>query len=114
MAGNGKIAISAVRGILQCGWAFPRRVSVVGFEDIAIGSSVTTALTTVALPLHPMGFAAGEMILRLLAGVEQLPENLVPPETHRPRVVCRVPNTGGEDACRSARRGGECRPLNRP
>jgi DNA-binding LacI/PurR family transcriptional regulator len=84
VVGNDKIAIGAVRRILQCGWAIFRRVSVVGFDDIAPGSFVTTAVTTVALPLLPMGVAAGEMILCLLAGVEQPPENLVHSETHRP------------------------------
>jgi LacI family transcriptional regulator len=68
------MAIGAMRGILQRGLEIPHRVSVVGFDDIALASFLTPALTTMALPLYPMGVAAGEMILRLLAGVEQPPE----------------------------------------
>lgn len=52
----------------------------VGFDNIALGSFVTTALTTVALPLHPMGVAAGEMFLRLLAGVEKPRRIWFPPK----------------------------------
>jgi DNA-binding LacI/PurR family transcriptional regulator len=74
LAANDQMAIGAMRGILQRGFEIPQRVSVVGFDDITLASFVTPALTTMALPLHPMGVAAGEMILRLLAGVEQPPE----------------------------------------
>jgi LacI family transcriptional regulator len=74
LAANDQMAIGAMRGILQRGLEIPRRVSVVGFDDIALASFLTPALTTMALPLYPMGVAAGEMILRLLAGVEQPPE----------------------------------------
>jgi LacI family transcriptional regulator len=74
LAANDQMAIGAMRGILQRGLEIPHRVSVVGFDDIALASFLTPALTTMALPLYPMGVAAGEMILRLLAGVEQPPE----------------------------------------
>jgi LacI family transcriptional regulator len=71
LAINDQMAIGAMRGVLQRGLEIPRQVSVVGFDDIALASFVTPALTTMALPLHQMGVAAGEMILRPLAGVEQ-------------------------------------------
>lgn len=74
LAANDQMAIGAMRGILQRGLEIPRQVSVVGFDDIALASFVTPALTTMALPLHRMGVAAGEMTLRSLAGVEQPPE----------------------------------------
>jgi LacI family transcriptional regulator len=71
LAINDQMAIGAMRGILRRGLEIPRQVSVIGFDDIALASFVTPALTTMALPLHQMGVAAGEMILRSLAGMEQ-------------------------------------------
>ena len=65
------MTIGAMRGTLQRGLEIPRQVSVVGFDDIALASFVTPSLTTMALPLSRMGIAAGEMMLRLLAGLEQ-------------------------------------------
>jgi LacI family transcriptional regulator len=74
LAINDQIAIGAMRAILHRGLEIPRQVSVVGFDDIALASFVTPALTTMALPLHQMGVAAGEMVLGSLAGAEQSQE----------------------------------------
>ncbi len=71
LAINDQMAIGAMRAVLRLGVRIPQEVSVVGFDDIALASFVTPALTTMALPLHRMGVAAGEMILHALASVEQ-------------------------------------------
>jgi LacI family transcriptional regulator len=70
LAINDQMAIGAMRLVLRLGVRVPQEVSVVGFDDIALASFVTPALTTMALPLHRMGVAAGEMILRASASVE--------------------------------------------
>ncbi len=71
LAINDQMAIGAMRAVHRLGMRVPDEVSVVGFDDIALASFVTPALTTMALPLHQMGVAAGEMILRALAGEAQ-------------------------------------------
>lgn len=71
LAINDQMAIGVMRGALRRGLTVPGAVSVVGFDDVALASFVTPALTTMALPLIQMGVSAGEMILRLLAGEEQ-------------------------------------------
>ncbi|HTU01439.1 MAG TPA: LacI family DNA-binding transcriptional regulator [Candidatus Sulfotelmatobacter sp.] len=71
LAANDQMAIGAMRAILECGLRVPDQVSVVGFDDIALASFVTPALTTMALPLHRMGVAAGEMILNPATGGRQ-------------------------------------------
>ncbi len=68
LAINDQMAIGAMRAVHRLGLRVPEEVSVVGFDDIALASFVTPALTTMALPLHHMGVAAGEMILRALTG----------------------------------------------
>jgi LacI family transcriptional regulator len=71
LAINDQMAIGAMRAVFRRGLRVPEDVSVVGFDDIALASYVTPALTTMALPLHAMGVAAGEMILGALAGDTQ-------------------------------------------
>lgn len=74
LAINDQMAIGAMRALAEQGIHVPGQVSVVGFDDIALASFVTPALTTMALPLYRMGVAAGEMILKGLSGAEQPPE----------------------------------------
>jgi LacI family transcriptional regulator len=68
LAINDLMALGAMRAAVRRRLRVPEDVSVVGFDDIALASYVTPALTTMALPLHEMGIAAGEMILRTLTG----------------------------------------------
>jgi LacI family transcriptional regulator len=109
LAANDQMAIGAMRGILQRGLAIPYGVSVVGFDDIALASFVTPALTTMALPLYPMGVAAGEMVLRLLAGVEQPPEIWFTPKLTVRESSAGSPGPNGGAVLRSRRRDGESR-----
>lgn len=80
LAVNDQMAIGAMRAILQRGLRVPQQVSVVGFDNIALASFVTPALTTMALPLHRMGAAAAETLLRVLAGAEKVEEVWFTPE----------------------------------
>jgi LacI family transcriptional regulator len=68
LAANDQMAIGAIRALLQHGLTIPGDVSVVGFDDIALASFITPALTTMALPLYRMGVAAADMMLHALAG----------------------------------------------
>lgn len=80
LAINDQMAIGAMRALLRRGVEVPQQVSVVGFDNIALASFVTPALTTMALPLYRMGAAATEIMLRLLAGAAQVEEVWFTPE----------------------------------
>jgi LacI family transcriptional regulator len=114
LAANDQMAIGAMRGILGRGLAIPREVSVIGFDDIALASFVTPALTTMGLPLYSMGVAAGEMILQLVAGVEQPREIWFTPKLTVRESSAEAPRHDGGGARRSGRRDGENRPSRRP
>jgi hypothetical protein len=62
-----------------------------------------------ALPLYPMGVAAGEMVLRLLAGVEQPPEIWFTPKLTVRESSAGSPGPNGGAVLRSRRRDGESR-----
>jgi DNA-binding LacI/PurR family transcriptional regulator len=67
---NDMTAIGLMRAARQAGLCVPEDLSVVGFDDIPFASLVEPALTTVAQPMAEMGGQAVEMVMRLLAAVE--------------------------------------------
>jgi DNA-binding LacI/PurR family transcriptional regulator len=64
---NDLAAIGAVRALADVGLSCPGDVSVVGFDDIASAMYLTPSLTTVRQPLHRMGEAAAQMLLKRIA-----------------------------------------------
>lgn len=63
------LAISTIRTLTQCGRKVPGDVSVVGFDGIAIGESLTASLTTAVQPAEDMGvWAARHLIGRIDSG----------------------------------------------
>ena len=56
LAYNDQLAIGVMKGLRKLGVAVPERVSVVGFDNIAVDDLVEPALTTIASPLYRMGF----------------------------------------------------------
>jgi len=67
-AGNDTQAMGVYSALHTHGLSVPASMSVVGFDDVAIASVVTPALTTVRQPLVEMGRVATTMLLRLIAG----------------------------------------------
>ena len=67
-AGNDVQAMGVYGAIRARGLSIPDDMSVVGFDDVAISSVVTPALTTVRQPLIEMGRVATTMLLHLIAG----------------------------------------------
>ena len=80
LAINDQMAIGAMRALLNRGIRIPEEVSIVGFDNIALASFVTPALTTMALPLGRMGAAAAEALLRVLGGEAKIEEIWFTPE----------------------------------
>ena len=62
------MAAGALQGLHERGLSVPRDVAVVGFDDVALASLVTPALTTVAQPLRDMAQMALDLMVEELAG----------------------------------------------
>ncbi len=84
---NDLMAIGAIRRLRDQGLRVPADVSVVGFDDISLGSYIDPPLTTIATPIQQ----AGEQLCRLLLGRIN---NQLPPipqrSTLRGRLVVRA------------------------
>lgn len=63
MALNDAMAIGVLSELRDAGTAVPEAMSVVGFDDVSVASSLAPALTTVRLPMAEMGRAALAMVL---------------------------------------------------
>ena len=65
---NDVMAAGLVARLSRLGLALPERLSIVGFDDIAISALLTPALTTVRIPLDRAGVVAVERLHGHLAG----------------------------------------------
>ena len=72
ICGNDVLAAGAIVRAKQLGMNIPREVSITGFDDIALASAVTPALTTVSVPQEAMGRAAAQLLLKSLNTNETL------------------------------------------
>ena len=64
------VALGAIAALRDVGRRVPDDVSVVGFDDIPLASFFDPPLTTVRLPAHELGIAAGTALLDVIAGRE--------------------------------------------
>lgn len=62
------VALGAIGALRQAGLRVPDDVSVVGFDDIPLAAYFDPSLTTVRLPAHELGMAAGEALLDVIYG----------------------------------------------
>lgn len=83
------VAIGALRGLRDAGLHVPADVSVVGFDDIPLAEHVDPPLTTVRLPAHSLGVAAGQLLVNRVAGRD------VPERTLLPTQLVIRESTGG-------------------
>lgn len=65
---NDRMALGAVRAAWSRGLSVPGHLSVVGFDDIALATLLTPALTTVRQPGYSLGGAAAAALFGLLDG----------------------------------------------
>ncbi|MEW6989635.1 LacI family DNA-binding transcriptional regulator [Colwelliaceae bacterium 6441] len=73
------IAIGAIRALKERGIKIPEQVSVIGFDDIAIASFTSPALTTVKQDTKLAGELLVETLLKAIQG-EKVSTTLIPPE----------------------------------
>lgn len=63
---NDQMAMGVLDACRARGMDLPRDLSVVGFDDVEWARYLSPRLTTVRLPIHAMGVAAGRLLLRML------------------------------------------------
>jgi DNA-binding LacI/PurR family transcriptional regulator len=66
-AANDQMAFGAIRGAKELGFNVPGDLAVVGFDNIPFSSYFDPSLTTVEIPKYPIGAAAMEMVVKLIA-----------------------------------------------
>ncbi len=70
IAANDLMAIGAINYLNFKGYKIPEDISIVGFDDIELASSITPKLTTVAYPLSRMSQLALESIIKSISNHE--------------------------------------------
>ncbi len=73
---NDVMAIGALNYLQESGYAAPRDVAVVGFDDI--DSARHLGLTSVRVPMHAMGRAAAEAAIQQVLSGEAQPQRVLP------------------------------------
>ncbi|WP_158945116.1 LacI family DNA-binding transcriptional regulator [Granulicella sp. S190] len=83
---NDTAAIGAIRAIQDVGLECPRDISIIGFDDIIVAEYFNPRLTTVRQPLHKMGWAAAQLLIKRI----QCPDLPYPREVRfEPELVVR-------------------------
>jgi DNA-binding LacI/PurR family transcriptional regulator len=60
------VAIGVIRAAQEMGFRIPEDLSVVGFDDIPMSVYLNPPLTTVHLPAYGIGWAAADLLIRLI------------------------------------------------
>ncbi|MCU0427429.1 MAG: LacI family transcriptional regulator [Candidatus Kapabacteria bacterium] len=71
-AANDLMALGAMKALKQVNLHIPGDIALMGYDDIALASMVSPALTTLAMPKKSLGEKAAEILLQL---AEEEPEN---------------------------------------
>ncbi len=80
VASNDQMAFGVIQAARQLEFDIPFDLSITGFDDIAMASTVSPPLTTVRQPMYQIGTTAAQMLIQRLRG-ETLPEMHVHLET---------------------------------
>ncbi|TAK03033.1 MAG: LacI family transcriptional regulator [Chloroflexota bacterium] len=74
------VALGAIGALREAGLRVPDDVSVVGFDDIPLAAYFDPPLTSIRIPAHDLGLAAGNALLDRIAGREVPDRTLLPTE----------------------------------
>ena len=72
-ADNDLIAIGAIRALREFGFRIPEDISIIGFDNLPQCESHLPALSTVRVPIRPMGEIAAQHIIRRIANPDMIP-----------------------------------------
>lgn len=67
-AASDVVALGAIGAIREAGLRVPEDISLIGFDDIPLAAYFDPPLTTIRLPAHELGLAAGGALLDVIAG----------------------------------------------
>lgn len=95
VASSDKVAIGAIRALIETGLSCPDDVSVTGYNDMPFADQLGTPLTSVRIPHYRLGVAAAELLLQRIRSPDDSPES---------RILQPVLVTRKSTAPRSARR----------
>jgi LacI family transcriptional regulator/LacI family repressor for deo operon, udp, cdd, tsx, nupC, and nupG len=70
---NDLVAIGVCRAMTELGLRVPDDVSVIGFDDIALGQYLAVPLTTIRVPTFRMGQIAAEMLVQHIESKAVIP-----------------------------------------
>jgi LacI family transcriptional regulator len=71
------VALGAMAAVRERGIRIPQDIALVGFDDIFLAAYVSPPLTTVRLPAYGLGWAAGDMLIRLISEDEPLERQML-------------------------------------
>ncbi|MEW5989859.1 MAG: LacI family DNA-binding transcriptional regulator [Chloroflexota bacterium] len=74
------VALGAIGALREAGLRVPDDVSIVGFDDVPLAAYFDPPLTSVRVPAHDLGLAAGNALLDRIAGREVPDRTLLPTE----------------------------------
>jgi len=89
------VVFGVLRAIRDAGKVVPDDISVVGFDDIPLAEHFDPPLTTVRLPAHGLGVAAGQALVERVAGRPVAPRTLLPTQLVVRDSTAPPPGAGG-------------------
>ncbi|MNC18798.1 HTH-type transcriptional regulator DegA [compost metagenome] len=84
MCVNDNVAVGAVKAALEAGVQIPGDLSITGFDDTLLASSITPELTTVSQNSHALGEQAVQLLHQMVSG-----EKVKKLTVLEPRLICR-------------------------
>jgi LacI family transcriptional regulator len=88
-AHNDALAFGAFTALREHGLSCPEDISLIGYNDTPLASDLAVPLTSIHYPANQVGSAAGEMTMRLVAGMPLEPRTVI----FRPELVVRASTT---------------------
>ena len=76
-ASSDTVAIGAMQAAKRLGYRIPQDIAFVGFDDIPMAVYHDPPLTTICLPAYGLGWAAADLLIRLISGDSVRNDNIL-------------------------------------